>query len=46
MGELEPGLAHSESEMREGLEAVMYERLRLLEEAELKSQRLYGLESD
>jgi hypothetical protein len=46
MGELEPGLAHSESEMREGLEAVMYERLRLLEEAELKSQRLYGSESD
>lgn len=46
MGEIEPGLVHSENEMREGLEAVMYERLRLLEEAELKSQRLYGSDSD
>ena len=44
MGEVPPGLAHSETQMREGLEAVMYERLRLLEEAELQSQRKYGSE--
>ena len=42
MGEVSPGLAYSEQEMREGLEAVMLERLMLLEEAELKSQRVYG----
>ena len=45
MGEVPPGLAHSETQMREGLEDVMYERLRLLEEAELQSQRKYGLEA-
>ena len=42
MEEVSPGLAYSEKEMREGLEAVMLERLMLLEEAELKSQRIYG----
>ena len=42
MDEVTPGLAYSEKEMREGLEAVMLERLMLLEEAELKSQRIYG----
>lgn len=42
MGEVTPGIAYSEKEMREGLEAVMLERLMLLEEAELKSQRIYG----
>lgn len=37
MDELPPGLAHSEDEMREGLEMVMRERLRIQEEQEVRA---------
>ena len=37
MDELPPGLAHSEDEMREGLEMVMRERLRIQEEQAVRA---------
>lgn len=42
MGEIEPGVGFTTDEMRHGLEDVMRERLRLIEEAESRSEQLYG----
>ncbi len=42
MGEIEPGIGFTEEQMKTGLEEVMRERMRLIEEAEQRSTQKYG----
>lgn len=42
MGEIEPGIAFTEEEMRTGLEEVMRERMFMIEESEKRSIQRYG----